>query len=315
VGDAIKFNWEMVPTAGGDAVGRHSMAATVPRRNSLEGMASPPPMRYTRPVTADSARSELGSALRGSRERRRVSQLELALDAGTTQRHVSYIENARSLPGRAMVLRLAEALQIPLRDRNTLLLAGGYAPAYGETSLDDSELGPVRSAVERIPDGHRPYPGVAAARHGELVSANAAFWALIHGTAPELLEPPVNVPRVLLHPNGVVPRILNFDVWAWHVIEALKRESVRNPSERLDSLIAELESLAPDRPRPQGPEYLGFSVPLRLRAGGAELELITTLTYFGTAVDVAVAELRLEAFLPADDATATALAKLTGTAG
>jgi transcriptional regulator with XRE-family HTH domain len=163
-----------------------------------------------------------------------VSQLELALDAGTTQRHVSYIENARSLPGRAMVLRLAEALQIPLRDRNALLLAGGYAPAYGETSLDDSELGPVRSAVERILEGHLPYPAVAAARHGELVSANAAFWALIDGTAPELLELPVNVPRVLLHPNGLAPRILNFDVWAWHIIEALKRESVRNPSERLD---------------------------------------------------------------------------------
>jgi hypothetical protein len=187
-------------------------------------------------------------------------------------------------------------------------------PHTGRTSLDDSELGPVRSAVERILEGHLPYPAVAAARHGELVSANAAFWALIDGTAPELLELPVNVPRVLLHPNGLAPRILNFDVWAWHIIEALKRESVRNPSERLDSLIVELESLAPDRPRPQGPDYLGLSVPLRLRAADAELELITTLTYFGTAVDVAVAELRLEAFLPADEATATALAKLVAAA-
>ena len=124
----------------------------------------------------------------------------------------------------------------------------------------------------------------------------------------------MNVPRVLMHPNGLAPRILNFDVWAWHIIEALKRESVRNPSERLDSLIVELESLAPDRPRPQGPDYLGFSVPLRLRAADAELELITTLTYFGTAVDVAVAELRLEAFLPADEATAKALANLVAAA-
>jgi hypothetical protein len=129
--------------------------------------------------------------------------------------------------------------------------------------------------------------------------------------------PPLRIrfgPHCDVHPNGLAPRILNFDVWAWHVIEALKRESVRNPSERLDSLIVELESLAPDRPRPQGPDYLGFSVPLRLRAADAELELITTLTYFGTAVDVAVAELRLEAFLPADEATAKALANLVAAA-
>jgi transcriptional regulator with XRE-family HTH domain len=163
------------------------------------------------PVAHASERSELATALRGWRGRRRVSQLELALNAGTTQRHVSFIESGRPLPGRGMVLRLAEALELPLRERNALLLAAGYAPAYEETRLNDPKLGPVLAALERILDGHLPYPAVTTNRHGDLVSGNRAFWALTQGAAEDLLAPPVSIPRLLLHPSGMAPRILNLD--------------------------------------------------------------------------------------------------------
>jgi transcriptional regulator with XRE-family HTH domain len=261
-------------------------------------------------VISEPERSELATALRGWRNRRRLSQLELALDAGTTQRHVSFIESGRSTPGRGMVIRLAEALQVPLRERNALLLSAGYAPAYEETRIDDPKLGAVLAAVQRILDGHRPYPAIVVNRYGELVSGNATFWALADGVADELLAPPISVPRLLLHPRGLAPRILNLDVWAWHVIDALNREATWNPNERLDALVAELQGFVPDRPRAPRPDYLGFAVPLRLLIGDAELELITTLTRFGTAVDVTLAELRLEAFLPADEASAAALGSL-----
>jgi hypothetical protein len=141
-------------------------------------------------------------------------------------------------------------------------------------------------------------------QHSDLASANDAFWRLTDGVAPQLLVPPVNVARLLLHPHGMAPRIRNLDQWAWHVIDALHQQTARNPSDRLEALVTELEGLVPDRPRHPGPEHLGFAVPLQLSSGDGELQLLTTLTHFGTAVDVTVAELRLEAFLPADAATA-----------
>lgn len=257
-----------------------------------------------------SEHNEVAAALRAWRRRRRVSQLELALRAGTTQRHVSFIEGGRSLPGRAMVVRLAESLEVPLRERNALLLAAGYAPAYQETRFDDPKLDPVRTALVRILDGHLPYPAVIVDRHGDLVAANDAFWVLTDGVAAQLREPPVNIPRLLLHPHGMAPRIANLDQWAWHVIDALRQEAMRNPNDRLQALVTDLEDLAPERPRHPGPEHLGFAVPLRLASSDGELQLLTTLTHFGTAVDVTVAELRLEAFLPADQATASILTKL-----
>ncbi|MFC6083259.1 helix-turn-helix domain-containing protein [Sphaerisporangium aureirubrum] len=253
-----------------------------------------------------SERGGIAGILREWRGRRGVSQLELALRAGTTQRHVSFIESGRSAPGRGMVIRLAESLGMPLRERNVLLLAAGYAPAYPETRLGDPALAPVRTALEGILRGHQPYPAVIVDRHGDLVSANDAFWALAGDVAPGLLVPPVSVPRVLLDPGGMAPRIVNLDVWAWHVIDHLRGEAARDPGGRLDALVADLVELVPDRPRP-GPDHLGFAVPLRLRHGDGELRLLTTLTHFGTAVDVTVAELRLEAFLPADAATAAVL--------
>jgi transcriptional regulator with XRE-family HTH domain len=261
-------------------------------------------------MTSKSRRSGLANALRGWRRRRRVSHLELALRAGSTQRYVSFIEGGRSVPSRAIVIRLAEALEVPLRERNALLLSAGYAPAYAETRFDDPTLGPIRNALERILEGHLPCPAVITDRYGDLISSNSAFWALTEDVAPALLAPPVNVSRLLLHPQGMAPRIINLEHWGWHVIDALHQRTVRNPNARLDALVTELKEFVPDRPREMAPDYRGFAVPLRLRSSDGDLQLLTTLTHFGTAIDVTVAELTLEAFLPADEATAAILPNL-----
>jgi transcriptional regulator with XRE-family HTH domain len=274
-------------------------------------MARRPATRYTVVVMDSTARgTRFGVALHGWRTRRRVSQLELAMRANTTQRHVSFIESGRSLPGRSMIVRLAEALDIPLRERNALLLAAGYAPVYSETDFDDPSLAAVRTALGRVLDGHLPYPAVITDRHGHLVAANRTFTALIRDVAPELRRPPLNVPRVLLHPHGLAPRIVNLDEWAWHILDALRQHALRTSDDELDALADELERLVPEPPR-SNPDHIGFAVPLRLRLGDDELHLLTTLTHFGTAVDVTVAELRLEAFLPADDRTAALLNTLS----
>jgi transcriptional regulator with XRE-family HTH domain len=251
-------------------------------------------------------------ALREWRERRRVSQLELALRAGTTQRHVSFIERGRSLPGRSMVVRLAEALEVPLRERNTLLLVAGFAPAYPQTSLDDPSLDPVRSALEHVLEGHMPYPAVLTDREANLVAANRATSALLAGVAPWLLEPPVNLPRVLLHPEGMAPRIGNLPEWGWHVIDGLERKADRDRNAAMEKLLSELREYVPARPRHVPPGHLGFAVPLRLRADDQELTLLTTLAHFATAIDVELAELTLEAFLPGDQATAAFLTRAVG---
>lgn len=255
------------------------------------------------------------SALREWRDRRRVSQLELALRAGTTQRHVSFIERGRSLPGRGMVVRLAEALEVPLRERNALLLAAGFAPAYPQTSLDDPSLDPVRNALEHVLDGHLPYPALLTDRDAQLIAANAAVAALVEGVAPWLLDAPVSLGRVLLHPEGIAPRIGNLGEWGWHVIDGLARQARRDQNRTLDALIAELVEYVPARPRRVAPGHLGFAVPLQLRAGEQELVLLTTLAHFATAIDVEVAEVTLEAFLPADAATAAFFARFNSGAG
>jgi transcriptional regulator with XRE-family HTH domain len=246
-------------------------------------------------------------ALRERRTRRRLSQLELALRAGTTQRHVSFMERGRSVPGRSMVVRLAESLELPLRERNDLLLTAGYAPVYSETPLADASLGPVLGALEHILAGHLPYPAIVVDRHGTLVAANAAFGMLTAGVDPALLEPPVNVYRVALHPHGMAPRIVNFPEWAQHIVERLRWESLRNPDDRLADLRAELERYLPERAPTS--THLGFAVPLQLRSPHGTLRLMTTITTFATAVDVTVAELKLEAFLPADHLTAAILSR------
>ena len=245
------------------------------------------------------------SELRRWRQSRRWSQLELALRAGTTQRHLSFIEHGRSTPGRTMVVRLAESLELSLRERNALLLAAGYAPVFSESQLDDRALRPVREAIERILEGHLPYPAVVVRPYGELVAANAAIGVLTAGAAPELLRSPTNVLRLAVHPQGMARRILNLAEWGRHIVENLRARALRSPDPRLDRLIAELEGYLP--PAQLGPQHLGFAVPLRLETEQGELALITTLTSFATATDVTLAELQLEAFLPADEASARIL--------
>jgi transcriptional regulator with XRE-family HTH domain len=256
-------------------------------------------------VTVAVESDRFASELRRWRSRRNWSQLDLAIRADTTQRHLSFLEQGRSRPGRAMVVRLAESLGLSLRERNELLLAAGFAPVYSESPLDGPELEPVREALDRILDGHMPYPAVVVRPYGELVAANPAFAVLADGAAPELLRPPVNVLRLALHPAGMAPRVGNLAEWGRHITGSLRGELRRSPDPGLDGLIAELDAYLP--PVDGHAEHLGFAVPLRLAVPEGELRLITTLTSFATAVDVTLSELRLEAFLPADEATAAIL--------
>jgi transcriptional regulator with XRE-family HTH domain len=252
---------------------------------------------------------DFAQALKERRASRRLSQLELALKAGTTQRHLSFIESGRSLPGREMVIRLTESLGLPLRERNELLLRAGYAPAYPEQALDSAALAPVMDALRHILAAHLPYPAIIVDRGGDIVAANTAHSLLFEGCAGWLLVPPVNAYRAALHPEGMAPRIANFGEWARHVLHGLEAELARRPAAASDPLAvlhAELAGYVP--PFRPGPGHLGFAVPLELRTSRGTLRLITTITSFATAADVTVSELRLEAFLPADAATAAVLA-------
>jgi transcriptional regulator with XRE-family HTH domain len=235
-------------------------------------------------------------ALRATRRRRRLSQLDVALGAGTTQRHLSFMETGRSRPGRAMVVRLGESMGLTLRERNELLLAAGFAPVYPRTPFDDPALDHVRAALRHILAGHLPYPAIVVGAGQRLVLANDAFGLLTEGVAEHLLRPPVNVARLALHPDGMAPRIVNLPQWARHVLDRVPRD---------DELYEELSGYVPQAP--PGPDHVGFAVPVRLRSSLGELRLTTTVTTFATALDVTVAELKLEAFLPADAATAALL--------
>jgi transcriptional regulator with XRE-family HTH domain len=253
-------------------------------------------------------RPRIGTLLRDWRVRRRMSQQDLALEAGVSARHVSFVETGRSKPSADMVIQLAEHLEVPLRDRNTLLLAAGFAPAYAQRDLDEPEMGPVREAIDRVLRGHEPYPAVVVDRHWGLVAANRAVPLLIGGAADHLLEPPVNVLRLSLHPEGMAPRIANLGEWRAHLLDRLGRQAVVSGDPALFALHEELAGYpggegghVPDL------EAGAIAVPLRLRTDDGELAFISTATTFGTATDVTVSELAIESFFPADDATARAL--------
>jgi hypothetical protein len=205
-----------------------------------------------------------------------------------------------------MVVRLGESLELSLRERNALLLAAGYAPIFSESDFGDQALRPVRDALRQILVGHLPYPAIVAGPTGDLVAANAAADEVFAaGAAPELLEPPVNVLRLAVHPGGMGRRVENLAEWGTHILEALRARALRSPDPKLDALLAELADYVPALM--PGRDHVGFAVPLRLRCDDGVLQLITTLTSFATALDVTLAELHLEAFLPADDATAAIL--------
>lgn len=249
----------------------------------------------------------VGTLLRTWRQRRRLSQLDLALDAEVSTRHLSCVETGRAAPSRDMLLRLAERLDVPLRERNALLLAGGYAPMYPERPLADPSMAAARRAVDLILAGHMPYPAVAVDRGWNLVAHNAAVAPLLGLVDPARLVPPVNVLRLSLHPQGLAPLIVNAADWRAHVLARLHRQVQVSGDPVLAALFDELRAL------PHGgdvghdghaTDLGGVAVPLLLRIGDQVLNLISTITVFGTPVDVTLSELALETFFPADEATA-----------
>jgi transcriptional regulator with XRE-family HTH domain len=253
----------------------------------------------------------IGEQLRMWRQRRRLSQLELACEADISARHVSFLETGRSLPSREMLLRLAERLDIPLRERNPLLLSAGYAPLYSERKLDDPALNQARRAIELVLAGHEPYPALAIDRHWSLVAANSAVEQLLLGVAPRLLQPPVNVLRVALHVEGLAPRIENFVEVRAHLLARLRHQIEATADPILVELHAELLSYpagGPSHPEGQIDEYGGVLVPLRLRTEHGLLSFFSTTTVFGTPLDITLAELAIESFFPADAPTAELLA-------
>jgi transcriptional regulator with XRE-family HTH domain len=239
-----------------------------------------------------------------------MSQLALALEADISAKHVSFLESGRATPSRDMVLLLAEQLDIPLRDRNLLLLAAGYAPLFPQRSLDDPALAGARRAVDLVLRGHEPYPALAVDRHWTLVASNGAFAPIIAGVDPALLAPPLNVLRLSLHPRGLAGRIVNLAEWRAHLLARLRQQIEVSADSTLARLLEELRGY----PAPAGSsaaivDHAEVAVPLRLRAGEEVLSFISTTTIFGTPVDVTLSELAIESFFPADVATAAALRK------
>jgi transcriptional regulator with XRE-family HTH domain len=260
--------------------------------------------------TATAPRTGVGPLLREWRHRRRRSQLELALEAGVSARHISFLETGRSNPSRDMVIGLADNLEMPLRDRNELLIAAGFAPEYRELAYEDPDLGPVRAAIDQVLAGHDPHPAMVVDRHWELVTANRGLGLLTEGVAPHLLEPPANAMRIALHPEGLAPRILNFGEWRGNILRRIERQSRLTGEAAMVELGEELAAFPPL----DGGIHAATSehdqdvfLPLLLRGlEGGELNFFSTVATFGTAVDVTVAELSIESFFPADDATAAA---------
>ena len=262
-----------------------------------------------------SATLPVGTQLREWRQRRHLSQLDLSVDAAVSTRHLSFVETGRAMPSREMVLRLADRLAVPLRERNRLLTAAGFAPMYAERPLDDPALTAARAAVEQILKAHEPFPALAVDRHWNLVFHNAAAAALLQmGIAPELLQPPVNVLRVSLHPKGLAPRIVNLAQWRAHLFERLQHQIGLTADTTLAALAEELAGY----PAPVHDGSAAFTpnaaivVPLVLDTPRGQLSFISTMTVFGTPVEVTLSELALETFFPADAATAAALRQLAG---
>jgi len=250
-----------------------------------------------------------GDLIREWRQRRRLSQLDLAIAANVSSRHLSFVETGRSRPTSEMILHLAEHLDVPLRDRNALLLAGGFAPAYPERTLAAPELQAVTNALKRVLAGHEPYPAAVVNRWWELVDANASIALFTGDVRPELLEPPVNVLRLSLHPDGMAPRIVNLRQWRAHLLTRLHRQAEATGDPRLFSLYSELEAYPGGQgDEAQPPQPTDVVVPLRYRTPRAELSFLSITAVIGTPMDVTVEELAIESFYPADDRTAAALA-------
>jgi transcriptional regulator with XRE-family HTH domain len=244
-----------------------------------------------------------------------MSQLDLAGEAEVSSRHLSFVETGRANPSRDMVMRLAERLEVPMRERNVLLVAAGYAPVFPESDLASPELIAVREAVDIILEGHKPYPAFALDRHWNIVASNGALPQLYEGVDPALLAPPVNVIRLSLHPNGLAPRIANLGEWRGHALARLRRQVELTADPVLIALMADMKTYSARLPAAPPPRHLAQTemvVPFRIRFRDQVLSFFTTTLVFGTPLEVSLSELAVESFFPADAETAVAVRTLSG---
>jgi transcriptional regulator with XRE-family HTH domain len=269
-------------------------------------------------MTTASLGTGVGPLLRGWRERRRLSQLELALRADSSARHVSFIETGRSRPSEAMILRLAEHLEIPVRDRNALFLAAGYAPRYTETSLEDPAMDALREGIERLLRGYEPYPALVVDGNYDVLAANQGILMLLEGLPERLLTPPLNAMRLTLHPQGLASRIRNLAEWRGHLLAQMERQIAHLRSDSLRALHEEVAAYPAAQAAPAAPAvpedgsavpedgsaYPYFALPLRIEHDGRVLSFVSSISTFNTPMDVTVSELAIETFLPADPETA-----------
>lgn len=259
------------------------------------------------PSKTASGTTGVGALLREWRVRRRVSQLDLALRADSSARHISFIETGRARPSQEMVLRLAEHLDVPVRERNALLIAAGYAPGFPETPLDDPSMDALRTGMERLLTGYEPFPALVVDATYHVVAANRGIQAMMAGVDAKLLEPPLNAMRVTLHPDGLAPRIRNFLEWREHLLTQMQRQLAVMRSAPLRAVYEEVSAY----PLPEGGRetaadggHAPYALPMVVEHGGRVLSFISTIATFNTPMDVTVSELALETFLPADPETA-----------
>ncbi|MFF4489508.1 helix-turn-helix domain-containing protein [Streptomyces sp. NPDC001544] len=257
----------------------------------------------------------VGPLLRAWRERRKVSQLELALRADSSARHISFVETGRSRPSEEMVLRLAEHLDVPVRERNALLLAAGYAPRYPKTPLDDPALDALREGLERLLHGYEPYPALVVDATYDVVTANRGITMLLEGVPESLLVPPLNAMRLTLHPEGLAPRIRNLREWRGHLLAQMERQIALHRSQALRALYEEVAAYPVPEEGPvdePADPVAYFALPMRIEHEGRILSFVSSISTFNTPMDVTVAELAIETFLPADPATAKYLHSMVG---
>ena len=304
------------------SAGQQSMTPQVIGPRRLAALSSPHVRRHDSPTCSARRLRRLartrsfGELLREWRQRRRMSQLDLAGEAEVSTRHLSFVETGRSQPSREMVLRLAERLDVPLRERNALLIAAGFAPLYRERPLADPALAAARAAVERVLTGLEPCPAFAVDRHWQMVAHNRLVPPLLEGVAPELLAPPVNVMRLSLHPQGLAPRIVNLAQWRAHLVGGCTSRSRRARTRCCRSCCANCSTTRRRRRRACPRRHAdAIVVPLQLATPAGVLAFFGTTTIFGTPVDVTLSELAIESFFPADAATAEALRRIAESVG
>lgn len=267
------------------------------------------------PVSANAA-PKIGHLLREWRQRRRWSQLEFACEAEISSKHLSFLETGRSQPSREMLLRLAELLEVPLRERNSMLIAAGYAPVFSQRRLEDPDLQAPRAAIDQILKAMEPYPALAIDRYWNLIASNEAAMRLLAGVSAQLLTPPINVLRLSLHPDGLATRIVNLGEWRAHLLARLRHQVEVCADPILSALLEELKTYTkPERkPKDSAVSAHTIAVPLQLAHGGRVLSFFSTTTVFGTPIDVTLSEIALECFYPMDAATAQALQPAVSTA-